>query len=323
MSGLLPPDTRILIVTPDKAGHEVICRGVAQALGGQIDSTQAQPRKLYALMAPWGPADPQTTFPDPLPDIVLGSGRTAAPVLRAIKERSGGRAFIAFLHDPRAKRDAFDMIWAPSHDKLEGANVISTLSSPHTLSPALISEARANPDPRIAALKTPRLALLLGGPSSSLKYQSTDVDELALLARTAGEQGYSVMVTPSRRTPAGLTRVIADAIADLPEDRRFVWTGEGRNPFLHMIANAQAIVVTADSVNMVGEAAATGAPVHLFTPTGRLRKTQMFLDGMIASGAVRPWSGRIEQWAYDPIDATGFIADEIARRYLAHRISKT
>jgi hypothetical protein len=49
----------------------------------------------------------------------------------------------------------------------------------------------------------------------------------------------------------------------------------------------------------------------------------MFLDGMIASGAVRPWSGRIEQWAYDPIDATGFIADEIARRYLAHRISKT
>ena len=45
----------------------------------------------------------------------------------------------------------------------------------------------------------------------------------------------------------------------------------------------------------------------------------MFLDGMIASGAVRPWSGRIEQWAYDPIDATGQIAAEIARRYQAFR----
>ena len=315
MSGLLPPDTRILIVTPDKAGHEVICRGVAQALGGHIASMQAQPRKLYALMAPWGPADPRTVFPDPLPDIVLGSGRTAAPVLRTLKERSDGRTFTAFLHDPRVRRADFDMIWAPSHDKLEGANVISTLSSPHTLSPALIADARANPDPRIATLKTPRLALLLGGPSSSFKYQSTDVDELVRLARTAGKQGYSVMVTPSRRTPAGLTRVIADAIADLPEDRRFIWTGEGRNPFLQMIANADAIVVTADSVNMVGEAAATGAPVHLFTPTGRARKTQMFLDGMIASGAVRPWSGQIEQWSYEPIDATGEIAAEIARRY--------
>ena len=319
MVGLLPLDTRILVVTPDKAGHEVICRGVAQALGGEIVSMQVQPRKLYALMAPWGPSDPQTIFPDPLPDIVLGSGRTAAPALRALKERSGGRTFTAFLHDPRARRAAFDMIWAPSHDKLAGDNVISTLSSPHTLSPSLIAQARANPDPRIAALKTPRLALLLGGPSSSFKYEATDVDELALLARTASEQGYSVMVTPSRRTPAGLTRVVADAIADLPEDRRFIWTGEGRNPFLHMIANADAIVVTADSVNMVGEAAATGASVHLFTPTGRPRKTKMFLDGMIASGAVRPWSGRIEQWAYDPIDATGQIAAEIARRYQAFR----
>ena len=317
MSGLLPPRTRILIVTPDKAGHEVICRGVAQALGGDIASMQVQPRGLYALLAPWGPGDPQTIFPEPFPDIALGSGRTAAPALRALKARSGGRTFTVFLHDPRAHRAAFDMIWAPEHDRLEGANVISTLSSPHTLSPDLLAGARANPDPRVAALKGPRLALLLGGPSSAYKYQPGDVAELARLARTAGEQGYSVMVTPSRRTPAGLTRVVADAIADLPEDRRFVWTGEGRNPFLHMIANADAIVVTADSVNMVGEAAATGAPVHLFTPTGRPRKTKIFLDGMIARGAVRPWSGRIEQWSYAPIDATGEIAAEIAKRFLA------
>jgi mitochondrial fission protein ELM1 len=322
MSGLLPAHTRILIVTPDKAGHEVICRGVAQALGGDITSMQVAPRKLYALMAPWGHGDPQTSFPEPLPDIALGSGRTAAPALRGLKERSGGKTFIAFLHDPRARRADFDMIWAPEHDRLNGPNVMSTLSSPHTLSPELIAEARANPDPRIAGLKTPRLALLLGGPSSAYKYQPHDVEELARLARTAGEQGYSVMVTPSRRTPAGLTRVVADAIADLPEDRRFVWTGEGRNPFLHMIANAQAIVVTADSVNMVGEAAATGAPVHLFTPTGRPRKTKIFLDGMIASGAVRPWSGRIEQWSYAPIDATGEIAAELARRYLAFRAAR-
>lgn len=319
MPDLLPPETRILIVTPDKAGHEVICRGVAQALGGEIASMQARPRKLYGLTAPWGPADPSTAFPAPLPDIALGSGRTAAPALRALKERSRGQTFTVFLHDPRARRGAFDMIWAPEHDRLRGPNVISTLSSPHTLSPALIAAARANPDARVAALKTPRLALLLGGPSSAYTYEPHDVEELARLARIAGEQGYSVMVTPSRRTPAGLTRVVADAIAALPDDRRFVWTGEGANPFLHMIANADAIAVTADSVNMVGEAAATGAPVHLFAPTGRPRKTKAFLDGMIARSAVRPWAGRIEQWSYEPIDATGEIAAEIARRYVAFR----
>lgn len=320
MSALLPPTTRILIVTPDKAGHEVICRGVAQALGGDISSIQAQPRKLYALMAPWGPADPRTQWPAPLPDIALGSGRTAAPVLRALKERSGGKVFTVFLHDPRARRAAFDMIWAPEHDRLTGPNVITTLSSPHTLSPALIAQARANPDPRIAALRGPRLALLLGGPSSAYKYEPHDVQELANVARVAAQQGYSVMVTPSRRTPAGLTHLVAEALGELPQDRRFVWTGEGRNPFLHMIANADAIVVTADSVNMVGEAAATGAPVHLFTPTGRPRKTKLFLDGMIASGAVRPWAGTVEQWTYEPVDATGEIAAQIARRFAARTL---
>ncbi|MBX9758039.1 MAG: mitochondrial fission ELM1 family protein [Beijerinckiaceae bacterium] len=317
MSGLLPPTTRILIVTPDKAGHEVICRGVAQALGGEISSLQAQPRKLYDLLAPWGPADPRTPWPEPLPDIALGSGRTAAPVLHALKKLSGGKVFTVFLHDPRMRRAAFDMIWAPEHDRLEGPNVISTLSSPHTLSPALIADARANPDPRIAGLHGPRLALLLGGPSSAYKYEAHDVAELVRLVGVAIEQGYSVMATPSRRTPAGLTRLVADALAALPDDRRFVWTGEGSNPFLHMIANAEAIVVTADSVNMVGEAAATGAPVHLFTPTGRPRKTKLFLDGMIASGAVRPWSGEIERWSYEPIDATGEIAAQITRSYAA------
>lgn len=319
MSDLLPPQTRILLITPEEAGPEVICRGVAQALGGQISALVTSPRKIYAWMAPWGPADPATRFPEPHPDIAIGSGRTAAPALRALKKVSSGRTFTVFLHDPHAKRDAFDVIWTPEHARREGSNIISTLLSPHTLSPAVIAEARANPDPRIAAVKSPRVAILLGGPSGAYKYEPHDVEALAGLAKTAGEQGYGVMVTPSRRTPAALTRIVADAIADLPQDQRFVWTGEGRNPFLHMIANADAIVATADSLNMVGEAAATGAPVHLFTPTGRPRKTKIFLDGVIASGAVRPWSGRIEQWSYEPLDATGEIAAEIARRYKAFR----
>ena len=48
-----------------------------------------------------------------------------------------------------------------------------------------------------------------------------------------------------------------------------MWDGRGENPYLALLALADAIVVTADSYNMVGEAAATGAPILVFEPSGR------------------------------------------------------
>jgi mitochondrial fission protein ELM1 len=308
MTTLLPPDTPVLLLCPEgKAGHEVICRGVAAALSETVASTPVRPRMPWSLVAPWGPADPATQFPQPFPKIALASGRVAAPALRLLAQRSGGSVFTVFLHDPRA------------HDRIAGPNVMSTLTSPHLLTPEKIAAARGAPDPRIACLEGPRFAILLGGPSSAYKYEPHDVAALAQAARSAAAAGYSVMVTPSRRTPAPLTRIVADALADLPVSRRFVWTGEGGNPYSAILSNADAILVTADSVNMVGEAAATGAPVHLIEPTGRSRKIAAFIAGMEAHGAVRRWRGVPESWSYTPLDATAEIAAEIARRYLLAR----
>jgi len=320
MTTLLPPDTPVLLLCPEgKAGHEVICRGVAAALSENIASAPVRPRMPWSLVAPWGPADPATRFPLPFPKIALASGRVAAPALRLLAQRSGGTVFTVFLHDPRARRAGFDMIWAPAHDRIVGPNVMSTLTSPHLLTPAKIEAARGAPDPRVAGLEGPRFAILLGGPSSAYKYQPHDVAALAQAARSAAAAGYSVMVTPSRRTPAQLTRIVADALSDLPASRRFVWTGEGGNPYSAILSNADAILVTADSVNMVGEAAATGAPVHLIEPTGRSRKIAAFLAGMEAHGAARRWRGAPERWSYAPLDATAEIAAEITRRYLLAR----
>ena len=75
--------------------------------------------------------------------------------------------------------------------------------------------------------------------------------------------------------------------------------------------------VTADSVNMVGEAVVTGVPVHVYEPSGGHRKISFYIDRLSELGAVRRWNGALVSWKYDPIDATPFIAREIARRYLA------
>jgi mitochondrial fission protein ELM1 len=64
----------------------------------------------------------------------------------------------------------------------------------------------------------------------------------------------------------------------------------------------------------------TGAPVHVFEPSGgRSAKLAGAIDALERRGAVRRFSGRIERFTYTPIDSSGEIAAEIARRFIRAR----
>jgi len=80
--------------------------------------------------------------------------------------------------------------------------------------------------------------------------------------------------------------------------------------------------VPADSVNMTGEACATGKPVYVFEPEGGSRKFAKFHDALRRHGATRPLPAhfdRLETWSYAPIHSSDAIAAEIARRWLKRR----
>jgi uncharacterized protein len=98
-----------------------------------------------------------------------------------------------------------------------------------------------------------------------------------------------------------------------------VWDGSGDNPYFGFLGSSDAVVVTCDSVNMVGEAAATGKPVYIIELDGGSPKFRRFLDGMYAYGAARPFDGRLENWTYVPLNATHDIARAIATAFRAHR----
>jgi hypothetical protein len=84
-----------------------------------------------------------------------------------------------------------------------------------------------------------------------------------------------------------------------------------------MLANADAIIVTGDSVNMVGEAIATAAPVYVVAPPGRRGKIDAYLGALRDAGAIRIWSGALADWRRTPVNATPEIARALARAYLA------
>ena len=313
----LPPGTALWTLA-SRRGNEVICAGVAGALGVEARVVRLAPRRLFERLAPWGPVDPADRQGPPFPDIALASGRAAVPYLRDLKRRSP-ETFAVFLQDPRAFRSRFDLIWAPAHDRLVAANAFSTLTSPHPISLARLAQARAAPPAALAALAAPRLALLVGGDSRHHRFAAHDIEALGAAAAGALAQGWSVMATTSRRTPPELAARLAAVMAQATAGRGYLWDGSGDNPYVALLACADAILVTGDSANMVGEAAASGAPVHVYEPSGGSTKLTAHLEGLIGAGAARRWRGAIESWRPAPIDATPLIAAEIARHYAVFR----
>lgn len=325
----LPPGTQAWVLGSGKIGHEVNCMGVARELGLNPDMREIRPRLLFQGLAPYGPVDPRDrlgraegALAGPLPDIVFASGRTTVPYLRHIRKASKGRIFTVFLQDPRSGAGTADLVWVPEHDRLRGENVFVTLTSPHPLRPSLLHAARAQPDPRLSSLPEPRIAMVLGGASSSHRFEPVDIQALCGVAAEILTTGQGLMITPSRRTPPELTAALGQAIStSAHRDHAFLWDGSGDNPYAQMLAHASAIVVTGDSVNMVGEAASTGAPVYIYEPSGGHDKMTGFLDKLVATGAAKRlgmqrnagWAH--ERWTYEPVDATQSIAREVVRRY--------
>jgi mitochondrial fission protein ELM1 len=124
------------------------------------------------------------------------------------------------------------------------------------------------------------------------------------------------MVTTSRRTGARNEEVLHRGLAGLPAE---IWDGRGENPYFGMLALADHVVVTGDSVNMVSEAASTGKPVHVVHLRGRSAKFARFHETLAAAGIARPFTGALEDWTYTPLAETRRAAAEIRRRLAARQ----
>lgn len=317
---------RAWILTDGRAGMDVQAKGVADALGLDYEMKRVSPRGIWKLLAPWGPVAPAerpetpgSLIAPPWPPIAIASGRASIPYIRALGRAARGATYTVVLQDPRSGAGTADLIWVPEHDRRRGANVITTLTSPHSHSPAHIAAMRRELPEWLAALPRPRIALILGGKNGKYKFSAADDSRLANALISIGRLGASFMVTPSRRTHPELKAVAEHATRDFP---RVFWDGSAPNPYPHYLAAADWLVVTADSVNMTGEACATGRPVYVFEPSGGSPKFRRFHDALRRLGATRPLPPRVEQleeWTYQPIDSAARIAAEIERRYLQRK----
>jgi uncharacterized protein len=310
------------LITDGKMGMDVQVRGIADALGLDAVMKHVAPSGAFKLLAPYAPVAPRekfgtatSPFSPPWPDVAMATGRLSIPYLRALRRRAKLATYTIILQDPKTPANTADLIWVPQHDIRRGVNVITTLTAPHSFTPERLVSLRAQVPSAIAALPGPRIAVILGGKNGIYKFTDACDDRLQASLASLAKHGASFMITPSRRTHERLIRKVDEATANAP---RILWSGEGANPYPDFLAHADALVVTADSVNMCGEAAATGKPVYVFQPSGGSPKFDRFHAGLVAHGAVRALPvaiERLESWDYEPLDAARLIAAEVERRY--------
>lgn len=282
-------DTGCWVVSDAAAGNRRQALALASALGF------SQPREwILHARAPWRWIAPRrlpgaraafgSTFAGALAQpapLVIGCGRQAALATRLAREH--GARTVQIL-DPRLDPRRWDVVIAPAHDRLQGGNVLTPLGSMHPVDARWLAAARAA-HPSLAGLPGPRLLLLLGGAVANValdrRWWNATLAQLTALASTHA----SLMISVSRRTPAWLRQAARDALPELP-GQRWLDADARDNPYPGMLAWADTIVVSPDSVNMISEACATTAPVLVPGMERAHGRHAAFLRALQASGRI-------------------------------------
>ena len=204
-----------------------------------------------ALTAPW-------------PDLLIVAGARNEPVARWIKRASGGHTRIVFLGRTWANVSHFDVLVTTPQYRVPGAaNVLENATTLHRVHPARLESERAAWRPAFAALPAPRTVALVGGDSGPYALRATTARKLAQALRSRqSASGGSIMITTSARTHPDAVRALTAA---LPEAWLHCWRpDDATNPYFGLLAWADDILVTSDSIAMISEALAVGVPVALF-----------------------------------------------------------
>jgi len=232
------------------AAYDVPPREAGVSLAG-LDKTASD-----SLDAPW-------------PDIVIGIGYRSAPVSRWIAQQGGNRALNIRplnirLGRPRTELSPYDLvITTPQYGLPAAANVRELALPLVAIDEAQLAQARARWLSRLTSLPRPWTAVLLGGPTQHMAFDERVAGEIAgKLQAFAAKAGGALLITTSPRSPESLPGILARDI--IAPHFLHAWRADADNPYLALLAEADQVVVTSDSISMVADAAAFGKPMLIY-----------------------------------------------------------
>ena len=221
---------------------------------------------------------------DPLPaacGAVVSAGSATYYANRILGRRFGVPS-VAIMY-PGGYLPDFDLIIAQEHDQPPLRDNIVTipvnLSAPHPS--GLVGKEGDGPT----------VALIIGGPSRHFRMEEEPLRQ-QLESVYALFPGGDFLVTTSRRTPAGVERMIEAG----PFRYRVIASREAVNPIADFLAIADYVFVTEDSTSMISEAVSYGSARVEVLPlqrTGERNKVQGMVASLAAGGYLHLFDGTV------------------------------
>ncbi len=214
----------------------------------------------------------------PWPDVVITAGMRNEPIARWIKQHAGENCLLVNVGRPWAGFDHFDLvITTPQYRLPERHNILQNIGTMHLVSDHSLAAAARRWKPEFDRLSGPCIGVLIGGHSGPYTLGPAAARRLAAAAgKLAREMEGSLLATTSSRTSDAATEAFAAAL-DCPH-YLYRWSPDSAdNPYYGILATADLLIVTSDTVSMISEAVGTGKPVFIFDLDG---------DGDFRPGAV-------------------------------------
>lgn len=266
----------IWLVDAYRAGERGQVRALVDALARRLDATVevktlryrkhvVMPHVLGLSTVRGITGDSRAMLKAPWPDLVVSCGVRNEPVCRWIMAQSGGHTRYIHVGRPWASLDTFSLVvTTPQYRVPQHPNVLHNTLTLHAMTPERLAAARRQWQDTFAHLPAPYFAVICGGDSGPFTFGEQAATRLAEEAsRLARAAGGSLLITTSSRTSAAAVAAL-EAKVDAPHFF-YPWRPDDENnPYLGMLACADQLVVTGDSIAMLSEACATGRPVKIF-----------------------------------------------------------
>ena len=283
---------RVWVLTGHKAGDNTQVLALAGALGWPTEvkhfryrATELLSNRVLGVTLAGIDRSASSTLEPPWPDLVITAGRRNEPVARWIQRRSGGHTRLVHVGRPWAPLEVFDLIvTTPQYFLPECSNVLHNELPLHGLTQAKLAEAAREWAPRLAGLPRPWTALLIGGDSGPFVFTPEKGRRLGRRVDSlVRESGGALLVTDSARTPAAFMAAF-EAELGVPAHLHHWSAGASENPYLAYLGLADRLVVTGESMSMLGEAAFVCKPLYIFDP-----------------GDSGCWWRHLHAWRYKPL----------------------